>query len=181
MKTVIYEILYDRLPKELVDIIKDYYNDLQRNTLLDSFCSRFTNYEIWQSVAWDGHPVYHSKKTFRDGYTAQRITVHMSFYPYQKNYHTRARIAYQIEKRLIIGPEATNSWSRNVLIGTFPHAMNKRNGLIFDLMHYEKSEIISHCFDNNINCLKVISYLNTINFNIKVTNNPFEIFINSKL
>ena len=35
-----------------------------------------------------------------------------------------------------------------------------------------------HCFDNNINCLKVISYLNTINFNIKVTNNPFEIFIN---
>jgi hypothetical protein len=35
-----------------------------------------------------------------------------------------------------------------------------------------------HCFNNDIDCLKIISYLNNSNFLIKVTNNPFDIFIN---
>ncbi len=54
MKTVIYDILYDRLPKELVDLIKDYYNDLQRNDILDYPMSRFNQYETWRIVRGGG-------------------------------------------------------------------------------------------------------------------------------
>lgn len=145
MRSEIYNILYDYLPIELVDIIKDFYNDLQRNTLLDCLFSRFAKYDIWTTIAWDGYPIYHSRKTFRDGYTAQCITVHVTFHPWQKS----QRFAYHVEKRLIIGPGQLP-----VLIGTMPNAMSKRNRLIFDLKDYDKSEIINHCFQNDIKVYK---------------------------
>ena len=145
MKTVIYEILYDRLPKELVDIIKDYYNDLQRNDVLDYLMSRFIKYETWRTVGWDGIYIFHSKKTFRDGYTPQYITVQLSYNEYKKTQYNQ----FFIEKRLITGPG-----QMPVLIGTYPNAMNKRNRLIFDLKDYDKSEIINHCFQNNIKVYK---------------------------
>ncbi|MGB1728777.1 MAG: hypothetical protein ACPHF2_02210 [Crocinitomicaceae bacterium] len=147
MKTAIYEILYDRLPIELVDIIKDYYNDLQRKTLLNCLFSRFTKYEMWRTTGWDGLPIYHSKKYFSDGYTAQIITVHLMWHPYQKS----QRFQHYIEKRLITGPGHNQL---PVLVGTMPHAMDKRNRLIFDLKHYDKSEIINHCFQNDIKVYK---------------------------
>ena len=35
-----------------------------------------------------------------------------------------------------------------------PHGMNKRNRLIFDLSDYDKSEIVNHCFQNNMKVYK---------------------------
>ena len=96
-------------------------------------------------TGWDGVPIYHSKKTFRDGYTAQCITVHLIWHPYQK----RHQIQYHIEKRYILG-----RGQLPVLVGTLPHAMNKRNRLIFDLRDYDKSDIINQCFLNDVKVYK---------------------------